>query len=186
MWPTSAGTSVVVVAAVLLADGFTAEAVGQERRLTAFGDVGFASIGHADSEQGKAPLIGGGAAFQLTRHVAIEGDVHGARVRHVFGREHHDFTQVTVTGSLLVSAPVAGRARLLAGVGWGLQRAHIEFDTPPIGTVKRSETIRLLHGRIGAEWDASDRVVVRTLGVLWIGSGVDWVLGGRVGVGYRF
>jgi hypothetical protein len=176
----------VVLAATLLVGGLASEASGQERRITAFGDIGGASIGHADSEQGKAPIIGGGAALQLTRHLAIEGDVHGAHVRHVFGRDDHDFTEVTVTGSLLLRAPAQGRAHAVAGVGLGVQRAHIAFDLPSTGPVDRTETIRLIHGRLGAEWDVSDRVVIRTYAGLWLAGGLDWVVGGRVGVGYRF
>jgi hypothetical protein len=48
------------------------------------------------------------------------------------------------------------------------------------------ETVRLLHGKVGTDWDFSDRLVLRTHGVLWMGGGLDWVFGARVGLGYRF
>jgi hypothetical protein len=163
-----------------------APASAQDHRGVIFGQVGGGSIGHADSQQGQAPFFGGGAAFRLTPHLIVEADVHSARVSHVFGRENHDFSEVTLTGSLLFRAPAHGRVHVVAGGGVGLQRAHVEFDEPPIPRVDRVETIRLLHGRIGAEWDASSRVVIRTDAVLWLGGGLDWVVGGRVGVGYRF
>ena len=158
----------------------------QEHRALVFGELGGANIGHADSQQGNAPIWGGGAAFFLTPNLALEGDVHTGRVSHVFGRENHDFSQVTVTGSLLFVVPAGGHVRFLTGGGLGFQRAHTVFNEPPIGPVDDVETIRLFHGRAGAEWDVSKRVVVRTDAVLWMGGGLDWVFGGRVGVGYRF
>lgn len=161
-------------------------AAAQEHRGLVFGQVGRASIGHADSEQGKAPIVGGGVSFNLTPHLAVEGDVHTARVSHVFGREDHDFSQTTFTGSLLYRTPVGGNVRFLAGGGLGIQRAHIQFDEPGIPRVDTVETLRLLHGRAGAEWDVAERVAIRTEGVLWMGGGLDWVAGGRVVVGYRF
>jgi hypothetical protein len=48
------------------------------------------------------------------------------------------------------------------------------------------EWIRLLHGGVGAEWDVSPRVVIRTDAALWFGGGLDWIMAPRVGVGYRF
>jgi len=60
-----------------------------------------------------------------------------------------------------------------------LQWAHTEFNEAPFGRVDRVETVRLLHGTIGADWDLSSRVVLRTEGVLWFGAGLDWVVGGR-------
>lgn len=161
-------------------------AFAQERKTVIFAEVGGASIGHADSLQGHAPIWGGGAAFLLSPGIAIEGDVHGARVTRVFGRDHHDFTEVTVTGSLLFLVPAGGRFQFIAGGGLAWQRAHTVFDEPPFGRIDRVETIRLLHGRIGAQWNASSRMVIRTDAVLWMGGGLDWVVGGRVGVGYRF
>lgn len=154
--------------------------------MAAFAEVGGASIGHADSLQGPAPIWGGGASFSLTRHLAIEGDVHRGRVTHVFNREHHDFTEVTVTGSLLFLVPAGGRVHFVTGGGLALQRAHSVFDEPPFGRIDEVETIRLMHGRVGARWDASSRIVIRTDAVLGMGGGLDWVAGGRVGVGYRF
>lgn len=163
-----------------------APASAQEQRAVVFGDVGAASIGHSDSEQGRAPIFGGGVAFHLTPHVVLEGDVHGGRVENVFGRVHHDFTQTTVTGSVLFRAPAHGRVHFVTGGGVALQRAHTVSNEPPFGPVDRTETQRLLHGRIGADWDISDGVVLRTHAGLWMGGGVDWVAGGRVGLGYRF
>jgi len=75
---------------------------------------------------------------------------------------------------------------LLAGGGLAVQRAHIEFNEPPIPPVDRTETVRLLHGRLGADWDLTDRLVLRTHSALWMGGGLDWVVGARVGLGYRF
>ncbi len=175
-----------VIPAVLVLCLFATTASGQDRRWVLFGTAGAASIGHADSEQGTAPVVGGGAAFQMTRSLVLEGDVHGARVRHVFGREQHDFSELTFTGSLLFRTSPEGRAHFMAGAGVAVQRAHTEFDVAPVGRVDRTETLRLTHGRVGGEWDLSDRVVIRSDAVLWFGVGLDWVLGGRVGVGYRF
>lgn len=172
--------------AALLVCLATAPASAQERRAVVFGDIGWASIGHADSEMGKAPIFGGGVAFELTPHLVLEGDVHGARVENVFGRAYHVFSPMTFTGSVLFRAPAGGRVHFVAGGGVALQRAHIEFNEPPFAPVDRTETLRLLHGRLGADWDLSDRLVLRTHAVLWMGSGFDWVLGGRVGLGYRF
>jgi hypothetical protein len=161
-------------------------ATAQERRAVVFGDIGGASIGHADSEQGKAPIFGGGLAFHLTPHIVLEGDVHGGHVENVFGRADHDFTHMTMTGSILFRARAQGPVHFVAGGGVAVQRAHIEFNEPPLSPVDRTETLRLLHGRIGADWDLSDRLVLRTHAVLWMGSGLDWVFGGRAGLGYRF
>ena len=100
----------------------------------------------------------------------------GRGVSHVFDRDHHDFTETTFTGSLLYrSAPDKG-AHFIAGGGVGLQWARTHVDEPPF-RIDRTETIRLLHGRIGGEWDLSSRVAIRTEGVLWFGEGLDWVLG---------
>jgi hypothetical protein len=174
-------------AALLGALVFSATHVSaQGRPLVVFAETGFASIGHADSEQGKAPIFGGGASFELTPWLVAEADVHGARVTSVFGDADHVFSEVTLTGSLLYRWFTDRRARVVAGGGLAAQRAHSEFNIFPVGHVERTETIRLLHGRGGIEWDASDRVVIRTDAVLWFATGLDWVLGGRVGVGYRF
>lgn len=158
----------------------------QEFRGVVLADVGFASIGHADSKQGNAALLGGGVSVRLTPWLVAEGDAHRAHVSHVFGRDDHDFTESTVTGSLLFRGRRRGRAHLLAGGGVAVQRAHSAFTVPPIGPVETRETLQLWHGRTGVEWDASTRVVVRTDAVLWFGGGVDWVLGGVLRVGYRF
>jgi opacity protein-like surface antigen len=179
----------ISVASTLLAlalVGAAAPAFAQEHKGLVYGQVGGASIGHADSEQGKAPIIGGGVSFNLTTHLVVEGDVHAARVSHVFGRDHHDFSEVTFTASVFYRTRPNGKVHVVAGGGLGVQRAHVEFDEPGIPVVNRDETLRLLHGRAGVEWDVSDRVVIRTEGVLWLGGGLDWVTGGRVAVGYRF
>ena len=164
---------------------FIAPVRAQERRSVVFGSIGGAGLGHADSEQGNAPLFGGGVGFHLTPSLMVEGDVHYARVGHVFGREHHDFTETTLTGTLLFRSTPDGRAHVIAGGGAGLQWAHTDVDEPPF-RINQSERIRLLHGRLGAEWDVSSRMVIRTEGVLWLGGGLDWVLGARAGLGYRF
>jgi hypothetical protein len=163
-----------------------APASAQDRRAVIFGEVGGADIGHADSQQGRAPISGAGAAFHLIPRLVVEGDLHRGRVDHVFGRQHHSFTEVTVTGSLLFRTPVRGTAHFIAGGGLARQRAHTKFDEPPFARIDRVETLNLLHGRIGAEWDASTRLAIRTDAVLWIGGGLDWIAGARVGIGYRF
>ena len=176
----------LVIPATLALCVFATPVSGQDRRWVVFGTAGVASIGHADSEQGKAPVVGGGAAFHMVRWLFLEGEVHGARVRHVFGREHHDFSELTLTGSLLFRTSPERRAHFVGGAGLALQRAHIEFDVSPVGHVDRTETLHLMHGRAGVEWDVFERVLIRSEGMLWLGEGLDWVLGGRVGVGYRF
>ena len=157
----------------------------QERRAVVVGTIGGAGLGHADSEQGNAPLFGGAVGFHLTPRLVVEGDVHTARVTHVFGRDRHDFTETTFTASLLFRSTPAGRLHFIAGGGAGLQRAHTDAEDPRF-RIDRTETIRLLHGRIGAEWDISSRMAIRTEGVAWFGEGLDWVLGARAGLGYRF
>jgi hypothetical protein len=158
----------------------------QDRRAVIFGEVGRATLGHSDSQQGRAPIFGGGATFHLTPHLVIEGDVQRGRVEHVFGRRHHDFTELTVTGSLLFRAPSRGRIHFIVGGGLALQRAHTVIDEPPFRGVDEIERVKLLHGRIGADWDVFRRLVIRTDAAGWIGEGLDWVVGGRVGLGYRF
>ena len=164
---------------------FAAPVRAQERRTVVFVTIGGAGLGHADSEQGNALLFGGGVGFHLTARLVVEGDVHSARVSHVFGRDHHDFTESTFTGSLLFRSTPDGPAHIIAGGGAGLQRAHTDVDDPPF-RIDRTETIRLLHGRIGAEWDVSSRMAIRTEGVMWFGEGLDWVVGARAGLSYRF
>ena len=157
----------------------------QERRAVIVGTMGGAGLGHADSAQGNALMFGGAAGFHLTPRLVVEGDVHAARVSHVFGRDHHTFTETTFTGSLLFRSAPDGRAHFIAGGGAGLQRAHTDADDPRF-RIDRTETIRLIHGRIGAEWNISSRVAIRTEGVMWFGAGLDWVVGARAGLGYRF
>ena len=162
-------------------------AFAQERRTTVFGTFGAASIGSNDSKQGDAPLVGGGVSFQWKRWLAADGDVHGARVRNVFGRADHTFREITLTGSLLFRRAVTRRVQLLTGGGIAVQRVDSEFPVAPSGRIDQSQTLDLLlHGRVGAEWGVSDRVVLRTEGVLWFGNGLDWILGARAGLGYRF
>jgi hypothetical protein len=169
----------------LVASLFAVPAWAQERRIVVVGTVGGASVGHADSKQGNAPIFGGVVGFFLTPRLLVEGDVHTARVSHVFGRDRHDFTESTLTGSLLFRSTPDGRAHFLAGGGAGLQRAHTVADDPQF-RIDRTETIQLIHGRIGAEWNISDRAAIRTEGVLWFGEGLDWVFGARTGLAYRF
>jgi len=174
-----------VVRFALVVSLFAAPVRAQERRVAVVGTIGGASLGHADSEQGNAPIFGGAVGFHLTARLVVEGDVHTARVSHVFGRDHHDFTETTFTGSLLFRSTPDGRAHFIAGGGAGLQRAHTDADDPRF-RIDRTETIRLLHGRIGAEWDISSRMAIRTEGLMWFGEGLDWVVGARAGLGYRF
>jgi hypothetical protein len=164
---------------------FAGHASAQEHRMIVVGTIGGAGLGHADSEQGNAAIVGGAVGVHLTPRLVVEGDVHTARVSHVFGRDHHDFTATTVTGSLLFRSTPAGRLHFLAGGGAGLERAHIDIDEPPF-RIDRTDTIRLLHGRSGVEWDVSKRIAFRTETVLWFGDGLDWILGVRAGLGYRF
>ena len=176
----------VIVYGLLIGLLTAAPASGQDRRGFIYGTIGGASIGHADSEQGKAPIFGGGMAFRILPRLVVEGDVHGARVTQVFGREHHDFTQTTFTGSVLFRAPLSQEVDFLTGGGLGYQRAHIDFTLDPFGRVERTETIRLMHGKAGLQWNVANGWAMRAEGVLWMGSGLDWVMGGRVGLGYRF
>jgi hypothetical protein len=160
-------------------------AAGQDHRGLVFGSVGLASVGFSDSEQGKAPIFGGGASFDLTRRLVVDADVHAARVGNVFGRPDHDFTELTLTGSLLYRAFADRGVHLLAGGGLGVQRAHSTFNVQPLGTVDRTEALHLWHWRAGPEWTVSPRAVMRAEAVFWFGEGLDWVTGGRVVFGYR-
>ncbi len=162
-----------------------APALAQERRVLVVGSIGGASLGNADSEMGNALIVGGGAGFHLTPRLIVEADVHRGSVRNVFGRAHHDFTETTFTGSVIFRSAPEGRVHFIGGGGIGLQRAHNDVDDPPFRIV-RTDTIRLLHGRAGAEWDISNRLSIRTEAVMWFGEGLDWVFGGRGGVVYRF
>jgi hypothetical protein len=164
---------------------FAAPVLAQQRRAVVVGTIGGAGLGHADSEQGNAPIFGGAVGFHLTACLVVEGDVHTARVSHVFGRDYHDFRETTFTGSLVFRSTPGGRAHVIAGGGAGLQRAHTDADERRV-RIDRTETIRLLHGRIGAEWDISSRMTIRTEGVMWLGEGLDWIVGARAGLGYRF
>ena len=169
----------------LLVSLFAAPTLAQERRAVVMGTIGGASVGHADSRQGNAPIFGAAIGRQLTSHLVVEGDVHRARVSHVFGRDHHDFTETMVTGSLLFRSTPDRSVHFIAGGGGGLQRAHTAFDDLTF-RVDRTETIWLLHGRIGVEWNTSNRVAIRAESVTWFGGGLDWVVGARAGLGYRF
>ena len=174
-----------VFCCALLVSLSAAPVCAQEHRAIVVGTIGGAGLGHADSEQGKAPIFGGGIGFHLTPRLIVEGDIHTARVTQVFGRDHHDFTETTFTGSVLFRSTPDGRVHFIGGGGAGLQLAHIDASDPPF-RIDRTETIRLLHGRLGAEWDISSRLAIRTEGVLWFGEGLDWVVGARAGLGYRF
>jgi hypothetical protein len=163
-----------------------APAWAQQPTVAVFAQAGGASIGHSDSTQGHAPIFGGAASIRITPRFLLDGDVHVGRVTRVFGREDHEFTETMYTASLLWRAPVRGKIHALVGGGLGIQRAHTEFVDPSIGRFSYAETLKLLHGRAGIEFDASRRLVVRTEGVLWFGPGLDWVAGARAGLGYRF
>jgi hypothetical protein len=171
---------------LLLACWIASPASAQVRRPIVFGQAGGASIGHADSTQGRAPMVGAAASVPLTPRILLDGDVHVSRVTGVFGRDDHSFTETMYTASLLWRTAVGGNVHAVAGGGLGLQRAHTEFSDPTIGRFNRTETLRLLHGRAGIEVDVSRRLVLRTEGVLWFGTGLDWVVGARAGLGYRF
>ena len=176
-----------VLAFALVVCLLAAPARAQERRGVVFGTVGGAGLGHADSEMGKAPILGGGVGFHLTPRLLVEADVETGRVNNVFGRERHDFTQTMLTGSVVFRSSPNARAHFIGGGGIGVQWAHTDADlgNPPI-RIDRTETIRHLHGRAGIEWDLSSRAAIRTEGVMWFGPGLDWVVGGRAGVSYRF
>ena len=118
--------------------------------------------------------------------LVLEGDVHAASVRHVFGREDHAFSELTYTGSLLFRASPKRRVHFIGAAGLALQRARSQFNVAPVGHVDRTQTLRLMHGRAGIEWDLTERVLLRSEAVLWFAGGLDWVVGGRMGVGYRF
>lgn len=164
---------------------FAAPVQAQEHRTVVVGTLGGGSIGHADSEQGNAPTFGGAIGVHLTPRLVVEGDVHAARVTHVFGRDDHEFSETTVTGSLLFRSTPDGRNHFLAGGGAGLQRAHTGVDDPPV-RIDRTGTVRLMHGRIGAERDVSSHLAIRAEAVMWFGEGLDWIVGARAGVAYRF
>jgi hypothetical protein len=109
--------STVIIAGLFTACIGVTPLFAQEHRTVILGEIGGASIGHHDSLQGSAPIWGGSAGFFFTPHIGIEGAVQGARVSHVFGRDHHDFTELTMTGSLLFRAPARGGVHFLAGNG---------------------------------------------------------------------
>ena len=164
---------------------FASPVRAQQRRILVFGTIGGAGLGHADSEQGSAPIVGGGVGLHLSPRLVVEADVHTARVDHVFGRANHDFTQTTLTASLLFRSNPNGRAHFMSGGGVALQRAHIDIDDPPF-RIDRIETSRFLHGRGGVGFDISNRLAIRSEGVLWFGDGLDWIVGARAGFQYRF
>lgn len=173
------GACALVVAAVTTA-------AAQDYRAAVFGHAGGANIGHADSEQGTAATFGGGASFHLTRTLLVDADVQTGRLTQVFGRQDHDFTQTTFTASLLYRSSPNARAHFLGGGGIAWMRAHTAYNEPPFQPVDRAETVTLWHGRAGVEVDLSRRVMLRTEGVFSMGGGLDWIVGGRFGVGYRF
>jgi hypothetical protein len=174
-----------VLAFALMGFLLAAPARAQERRGVVFGTVGGAGLGHADSEMGKAPIFGGGVGFHLTPRLLAEADVETGSVSTVFGGVRHDFRQTMLTGSLVFRSSPSARAHFIGGGGIGIQWAHTDVNEPPF-LIDRTETIRHLHGRAGIEWDLSSRAAIRTEGVMWFGPGLDWVVGGRAGVSYRF
>ena len=181
-----ARVAIVTTCAIVLLCTCPVRVSAQEGRTVLWGQIGLVNVGHSDSEQGNAVMLGGGVGFQVLPRLVVEGDVHRTAVDHVFGRDQHEFSAVTMTGSVLYRAPAGQRVRVLAGGGMALQRARARFTEPSIGSIDARETLRLLHGRGGIEWDVARRFVIRTEGVLWMGGGLDWVLGARAGVGYRF
>jgi hypothetical protein len=175
-----------IAAWIVALAGAATPAAAQAHRAVAFGHVGGASLGNADSEMGKAPIYGGGLAFHVTPRIVVDVDVHRGGVTNVFGREQHDFTQTTFTGSVLFRSTPEARAHFIAGGGLGVQRVRNEFTLPDLGQFDNTDTVRLLHGRAGVEWDLSSRVMLRTEAVAWFGEGLDWVTGARAAIGYRF
>ena len=174
----------VISAGLLL---FTTATLGaQDRRGLVFGEAGLADIGHSDSRQGNAPIVGGGAGVYAAPWLVVEADAHRAHVGRVFGQANHDFSESTLTGSVLFRGNRHGRAHLIAGGGLGFQRAHSAFDLPTGARIDHTEMITLFHGRVGGEWDTSNRLLIRTDAAFWFGGGLDWIVGGRVAVGYRF
>ena len=57
----------IVILATLALCVFATPVSGQDRRWVVFGTAGVASIGHADSEQGKTAVVGGAGAFRWYR-----------------------------------------------------------------------------------------------------------------------
>lgn len=173
-------------AGVLLLIGlFALPASAQERGVVVSGWIGGATLGHADSEMGKAPIFGAGIGLHLLPRLLVEGDVHTGAVSNVFGRAHHDFRETTFTASVLFRSNPDGDVHFLGGGGLGVQRVHSDVNDPPF-VFERTETIRLWHGRAGVEWGISPRLAIRTEGIMSFGEGLDWVVGGRAGVSYRF
>src|SRR5919106_1638524 len=103
-------------------------ALSMTARVLAFALVGGASLGHADSEMGKAPIFGGGVGFHLTPRLLVEADVETGSVSNVFGRARHDFTQTMLTGSLVFRSSPDARAHFIGGGGIGVQWAHTDAD----------------------------------------------------------
>jgi hypothetical protein len=97
--------------------------------------------------------------FTLTPRIVVDADLHGARVGEVLPRYQHGFSQLTFTGRVLFRSSPDARAHVLAGGGLAVQRARSEFTLEPFGFVESTETVRVLHGRAGAEWDVSSRVM---------------------------
>jgi hypothetical protein len=87
---------------------------------------------------------------------------------------------------VVARVPSRGWIHFVVGGGLALKRAHSVIDEPPFRGVDEVARIRLLHGRIGADWDVFRRLVIRPAAVGWMGDGLVWVVGGRVGLGYRF
>jgi hypothetical protein len=118
--------------------------------------------------------------------MVAEVDVQRGAVDHVFGREHHNFDETTITGRIMFRTHPRGPLHVLAGGGLAVQRAHAQFEVPPLARVNRVEWLRLWHGRAGVDCDVTPRLTIRTHGSLSMGGGLDWILGGGVCLGYRF
>jgi hypothetical protein len=147
---------------ILAALSNPAPVAAQDHRGIVFGHIGGASIGHADSEQGTAPVFGGGIGCHLTPRLVVDADVHGGRVTKVFGREHHDFSQVTFTGSVLFRSSPDAPAHFLAGGGLAVQRAHrIHRNAVRPHRARRDDSPAAREGRRGVEYleppDDADR-----------------------------
>ena len=186
--------------------GFRARPLqAQEHGIGVFGHGGAANVAANDSEQGNAALWGGGVSMRLGSHLAVEGEATTAGLNPT--RNGSQFRTTILTGSLLY---LAGRGSVRIAAGGGLAgwiqrtRSEVSFANPPVSfcqdrpglacreispgvfEFRRSETTRVLHGRVGARWDRGQHLQIRVDGVLWIGGGIEWMAGAVAGVGYRF
>ena len=130
---------------------FAAPVRAQERRAVVVGTIGGAGLGHADSEQGNAPIFGSAVGFHLTACLVVEGDVDPPTSATMFGRDHHDFTETTFTGNLLFRSTPHGTPTSSPVV------AQTCSGRTPMSTIrsfgstepKRSDSTRRIWRRVG-------------------------------------